>query len=203
MLTLYRPGDSWLHRMPAGRKTVLLLVAVLGVLLLPSAWWTAAAAAAIGVAAYAAAGLGDGMLGMRELGRQLFAVRWVIALTIAGQLIFLGPEAAVANTARVTASLVLAGLLVLTTRVTDLLDAFERGLRPLRRVGVDSERAALLLTVTLGTVPVLARLAGEVRDAQRARGARASLRTFVVPFLVVSLKHADQLGDALAARGLR
>lgn len=203
MLTLYRRGDGPLHRMPAGPKTLLLLVVVLGVLLLPSQWWTVGAATAISIAAYAAAGLRDGLCGMRELGRQVFAVRWIVLITLAGQLIFLGPEAAVANTARVTASLVLAGLLVLTTRVTALLDAFERGLRPLRRVGVDSERAALLLTVTLGTVPVLARLAGEVRDAQRARGARTSLRTFVVPFLIVSLKHADQLGDALAARGLR
>ncbi|MGU3643859.1 energy-coupling factor transporter transmembrane component T [Microbacterium sp. C23T] len=203
MLTLHRPGDGWLHRMPAGPKTLLLLVMVLGVLLLPSAWWTVGAAAAISIAGYAASDLRDGRCGMRELGRQVFAVRWILLITLAGQLIFLGPEAAIANTARVTASLLLAGLLVLTTRVTELLDAFERGLGPLRRVGVDSERAALLLTVTLGTVPVLARLAGEVRDAQRARGGRAGLRTFVVPFLIVSLKHADQLGDALAARGLR
>jgi energy-coupling factor transporter transmembrane protein EcfT len=27
--------------------------------------------------------------------------------------------------------------------------------------------------------------------------------TFVVPFLVVSLKHADELGEALTARGVR
>lgn len=203
MLTLYRPGSSRLHRMPAGRKTLLLLAVMFGVLLLPSVWWTVGAAAAVSVAAYAATWSGDGSCGMRELGRQLFAVRWVALITFAGQLLFVGAEAAAANTARVTASLALAALLVLTTRVSDLMDAFERGLRPLRRSGVDSERAALMLTVTLGTVPVLARLAGEVRDAHRARGARPSLRTFVLPFLVASLKHADQLGDALAARGLR
>ncbi|WP_341995053.1 energy-coupling factor transporter transmembrane protein EcfT [Microbacterium sp. LWH7-1.2] len=203
MLTHYRPGDSRLYRMPAGPKTLMLLMLVLGVLVLPSQWWTVGAAGAISVIAYAVAGLRDGAGGMRELGRQLFAIRWVVLITVAGQLLFLGPEAAVANAARVTASLVLAALLVLTTRVSALLDAFERGLRPLRRIGVDSERTALLLTVTLGTVPVLARIAADVRDAQRARGARASLRTFVVPFLVISLKHADQLGDALAARGLR
>jgi biotin transport system permease protein len=87
--------------------------------------------------------------------------------------------------------------------VSALLDTVERGLRPLTRFGVDPQRVALLLTVTLSTIPVLARLAGEVRDAQRARGARASLRFFVVPFLVVALKHADELGDALTARGVR
>ena len=203
MLTLYRPGSGPLHRMPAGPKLVLVIAAVLGVSLLPATWTAAAVAAAVPVLAYAAAGLGDGMLGMRELGRQVLAVRWVIVITVAGQLLFLGPESAVANTARVTSAIVLAALLVLTTRVADLLDALERGLRPLAALRVDPERTALLLTVTLSTVPVLAGLARDVRDAQRARGARAGLRAFAVPFLVLAFKHADELGDALTARGVR
>lgn len=203
MLSLYRPGRGVLHRMPAGPKLLLLLVLVLAVSLLPSHWWAAAVALGAVVVVYAAAGLGDGMLGMRELGRQLVALRWLIVITLAAQLLFIGPERAVANTARVSAAVLLAGLLALTTRVTDLLDAVERGLRPLDRLGFDSERAAVLLTVTLTTVPVLARLAGEVREAQRARGVRPGLRFFAVPFLILSLKHADQLGEALSARGVR
>ncbi|GAA0437381.1 CbiQ family ECF transporter T component [Leifsonia naganoensis] len=198
MVTLYRPGDGLLHRMPAGPKTLLLLALVLAVSLLPSLWWTAAAAAAVCVLAYLVSGLG-----IAELGRQVVAVRWVVVVTLAGQLIFLGTEAAVANTARVTGAIVLAALLVLTTRVTALLDAIERGMGPLARIRIDPQRVALLLTVTLSTLPVLARLAHDVREAQRARGGRASLRLFAVPFLVVALKHADQLGDALTARGVR
>ncbi|MEN0083719.1 MAG: CbiQ family ECF transporter T component [Leifsonia sp.] len=203
MLSLYRPGDGTLHRMPAGPKLLLLLALVLAVSLLPSWWWSAAVAAGVVVVVYACAGLGDGLLGMRELARQTVALRWLIVITLGLQLIFLGPEAAVANTARVTAAVLLAGLVSLTTRLTDLLDAVERGLRPLDRLGFDSERAAVLLTVTLTTVPVVARLAGDVREAQRARGARPGLRFFAVPFLILSLKHADQLGEALAARGVR
>jgi len=203
VLSLYRPGDGLLHRLPAGPKLLLLLVLVLAVSLLPSTWWAAAVAAGVAIVVYAVAGLRDGMLGMRELARQLVALRWLILVTLAAQLIFLGPEQAVSNTARVTAAVVLAGLLVLTTRVSDLLDAVERGLRPLDRLRFDSERAAVLLTVALTTVPVLGRLAGEVRQAQRARGARPGLRFFAVPFLILSLKHADQLGEALSARGVR
>lgn len=203
MLTLYRPGTGPLHRMPAGPKLLLVLAAVLAVSLLPSTWVAAAVAAALPVVAYALAGLGDGAFGMRELGRQVLAVRWVIVITLAGQLLFLGPEPAVANTARVASAVVLAALLVLTTRVADLLDAVERGLRPLAALRIDPARTALLLTVTLSTVPVLAGLARDVRDAQRARGAKAGLRAFAVPFLVMAFKHADELGDALTARGVR
>lgn len=203
MLSLYRPGGGLLHRMPAGPKLLLILAAVLAVSVLPSQWWGAAVAGGAVVVAYAVAGLHDGLFGMRELARQVVALRWLIVVTLGAQLLFLGPEPAVANTARVTAAVLLAGLLVLTTRVTELLDAVERGLRPLERLGLDSERAAVLLTVTLTTVPVVARLAGEVREAQRARGGRPGLRFFAVPFLILSLKHADQLGEALAARGVR
>jgi biotin transport system permease protein len=198
MLTLYRPGDGWLHRASAGPKALVLLAIVLGVSLLPSTYWAAGCAAVVVVVGYLVSGLG-----LRELGRQVLAVRWVIVITLIGQIIFLSPEAAVANTARVTAAVVLAALLVLTTRVTDLLDAFERGLQPVARFGVDPQRASLILAVTINTVPVLARLAAGVREAQRARGARGGLTTFVVPFLVVALKHADELGEALTARGVR
>ena len=56
---------------------------------------------------------------------------------------------------------------------------------------------------TLGREMWGLRLAAEVRDAQRARGVRPSLRAALVPFVVLSLRHADQLGEALAARGVR
>ncbi|GAB2903567.1 energy-coupling factor transporter transmembrane component T family protein [Neomicrococcus lactis] len=207
MLTLYKPGNGWLHRMPAGRKLLLIVVVVLAVSLLPSTYWAAGVATGAAILGYLVAGLGPRFAGLsaglKELWNQVYGVRWVIAITLISQLIFMGPEPAVANTARVTSAIVLAALLALTTRVTALLDAIERGLRPLDRVGIDSQRIALLLTVTISIIPVLAGKANEVRDAQRARGARMSPRTFVVPFLIVALKHADELGDALTARGVR
>jgi len=198
MLSVHRPGTGALHRLPAGPKMLLLALVALGVALLPTTSWAAAVAAGVVIAAYAVSGLGA-----RELGRQMWALRWVVAVTAAGQLIFLGVEPAIANTARVSAALLVAALLPLTTRAEAMLDALERGFGPLRRFGVDAERAALLLAVTITTIPVLARLAAEVREAQRARGVRPSLRAAIVPFVVVSLRHADQLGEALAARGVR
>ncbi|WP_308492133.1 energy-coupling factor transporter transmembrane component T family protein [Microbacterium terrisoli] len=203
MLTLYRPGTGILHRLPAGPKLLGIAALVLTVSLLPSTLWAAGAALALVVVMFAAAGLGDGMLGLRVLAAQLWSLRWVLVLMLVGQLIFLGPVLALANTGRVVAALALAGLLALTTRVSDLLNAIERGLSPLAVVRLDPARIALMLTVALSTLPVMGRIARDVRDAQRARGARASLRHFAVPYLVMSLKHADELGDALAARGVR
>jgi biotin transport system permease protein len=198
VITLYRPGSGWLHRAPAGPKAFGILLVVLAISLLPTSWWTAGIAAGVTVLAYLTSGLGLG-----ELGRQLLLIRWIITITLAGQLLFLDVESAVSNTSRIVAAILLAALLVLSTRVAELLDASERALQPLGRLGVDPSRIALMLAVAINTVPVLARLATTVREAQRARGAGSNLVTFVVPFLVVSLKHADELGDALTARGVR
>ncbi|GAA1440416.1 energy-coupling factor transporter transmembrane component T family protein [Leifsonia poae] len=198
MLTLYRPGTGWLHRAPAGPKAAVLLVLVVAVTLLPSTLAAASVAALVTTASYLIGGLG-----WRVLGRQVVSVRWVIVITLGAQLVFLTPEVAVANSTRVLAAILIAGLLVLTTRVADLLDAVERGLRPFERIGVDAERVALVLAVSITTIPVLVRLAAGVREAQKARGVRVGVAGFVIPFLVVSLKHADELGEALTARGVR
>jgi biotin transport system permease protein len=90
----------------------------------------------------------------------------------------------------------------LTTRVVDLLEVLEWLLGPFRRLGVDPERVALVLALAIRAVPVVAGLAGQVRDAQRARGLTASPRAYAVPLVVRSLRHADALGEALVARGL-
>lgn len=198
MLTLYRPGDGPWHRMPAGPKAVVLLLVVLGVCLLPASWWGAAVTAAVCVGCYAVRGAG-----MRELVRQLVVVRWMIVVIAAGQLVFAGPEDAVANVARVTAAVVISGLLTSTTPLGELLEVLERALKPLALLRIDPDRAALTVAVTVSTLPVLARIEREVREAQRARGGGRSLRLFAMPFLVVALKHADALGDALTARGVR
>ena len=198
MLTLYRPGTGWVHRAPAGPKAAVLLAVVLGLSLLPSSYTAAIASGVVALLGYLATGLG-----LRELLRQIISVRWVIVITLVAQLVFLKPEPAVANTSRVLATLLIAALLVLTTRIVDLLDAVERALRPLARFGVDPARVALVLAIAITTVPVLVRIGAGVREAQRARGAGANLRSFVIPFLVVSLKHADDLGEALTARGVR
>jgi biotin transport system permease protein len=60
-------------------------------------------------------------------------------------------------------------------------------------------RTTVLVGVILALV--LLELAAEVRDAQRARGLESSPRALVVPLLVRTLRRADEIGEALVARG--
>lgn len=197
MIALYLPCVSPIHRMPAGPKLLAFMAVALVVTVAAGFPWTLPAAAILVVAGYLLAGLG-----WRVLARQIFAVRWVIGIMLVTQLVFLPPLVAVANTGRVVAVIVLAALITLTTRIPALLDATERGLGPLRRFGVNPSAVGLLLGMTITTIPVVAGFATTIREAQRARGARVRLTTFAVPLLVMSLKHSDDLADALAARGV-
>ena len=194
-MNTYLPGQSWLHRSPAAAKLGGLLV-LLAVTLTLSSPIAVAVAAIATVALYATAGLAG------AVPAQVRPLRWLVLGLLVLQTLTAGWVTAVIVTGRLVVAVVLAGLVTLTTRIVDLLDVLERVLRPMRRVGVDSERVALVLALAIRTVPVVARLAEEIRDAQRARGIAASPRSFAVPFVVRSLRHADALGEALAARGL-
>lgn len=196
MISLYRPGRSPLHRLPAGAKLIGLAVLALAVSLYPHGALSAGVVLALIPAVYALGGFGPA-----EWARQAWAVRWIVLFMVVTQLIFLTPLDAFVNTTRVFAVILFAALLTLTTRSTDLLDALQRGLAPLRRFGVDPWRVGLTLSLTIALVPVIADLARRVREAQRARGVRLGVRA-VVPLLVLSLRHADDVADALAARGL-
>jgi len=182
--------------MPAGVKLLALLAVALVVTLFAGNAVVLAGSAAVVVIGYLAAGLG-----VVEVLRQVVVLRWLIAVTLLTQLVFLPPLTAVTNTSRVIVVVVLAALVTLTTRTTALLDTIERCLGPLRRIGVNPARVGFVLTLAIATVPVIAGFASSIREAQRARGARFSLRAFVVPLLIMSLKHADELADALTARG--
>jgi len=192
----YRPGTSLLHRLPAGAKLVGLAVASAAVLLLSSPVVVGGVVVGVG-ALYALAGVGG-----RAAWEQVRPLRVVVPVLLAVQWLALGPVPAVVLTTRLVALVALAGLVLLTTRTSAVLAAIERGLAPLHRLGVDVDRAALVLSLAVRCVPVVAALAQRVRDACRARGREHDVRAYAVPLVVGALRQADALGDALRARGL-
>lgn len=196
MISLYRAGTSPLHRLPAGAKLAVLAVLALAISLGAR---TAPLAAASLAAVFLAFVLGG--FGPATWLRQMWGARWIVVLVALTQVLFLPPEDAFANTTRVVSVVLLAGLLTLTTRTSDLLEALQRALSPLRRIGVDPWRVGFTLTLTIALVPVVAGFAQRIREAQRARDVRLGPRA-VVTLLVMSLRHGDDVADALAARGI-
>ncbi|KAB1644128.1 energy-coupling factor transporter transmembrane component T family protein [Gulosibacter chungangensis] len=197
MITLFRPGHSILHRCPAGLKLALLAILALVISLLGYHWWLLAAAAVVTTLGYLATGFGLG-----EFWRQIVLLRWLVVIMILPQLIFLGVEPALINTLRVCIVVLLAALITLTTPMAQLLDVIETLLTPLQRFGGSPTKVSLLLSLTITTIPVIASIFGQIREASVARGGPRMSYRMVLPLLVSALQHGDQLADALRARGV-
>ncbi|WP_315095504.1 energy-coupling factor transporter transmembrane protein EcfT [uncultured Cellulomonas sp.] len=195
-LGLYHPGTSLLHRAPAGLKLASLAASAVAVVAVRGPV-SALLFLAVALLAQLVArvpwhrttrGLVPALVTAALIGAyQWWARGWVTALEVAVDLV----------------ALVLLGAVVTaTTRADALLDVLARLARPLRHVGVPPETVALAVGVFLRTIPVLARMSMETRDAARARGLDREPRALLVPAGVRMVAHARATGDALAARGL-
>ena len=179
MISLYLPGTSPIHCAPAWLKLLVLALGAIVLSLLPNSWGLAAAAFLLPALAYAAAGLSA-----RIMARD-----------------FSPPLAAVCNTARVLAVVLLAQVLTRTTRVQEMVEVAQTCLRPLRRVGVSPTAVGLAMALAITSIGQVAGIVTQVRQAQRSRGVRLAPWAWVMPVLVLTLRHADDVGDALQARG--
>jgi len=196
VISLCRPGDSILHRLPAGVALAGLALAALVLTVYPHDPVSIAVSLAAALLLYPVGGQS-----LRVALGELWRLRWILLVLAGALVVFVSVEAAWISAGRVAALLLLAALLTMTTRMSDLLAVLHRLLRPLRRLGVDPDAVSLALGLTLTMVPVVGAFAQRVRDAERARGVRLGLRA-TVPLLVLTLRHADRVGDALAARGV-
>jgi biotin transport system permease protein len=197
MLTgTYQPGTSLLHRSGAGVKLLgLLLLSTLLVALRSPVTVLVGLVLVSGL--YVLAGFG-----VKSLGGQAWPLRWFVVFLIPFQCWTAGWQVAVVVVGTLVVAVVGAALVSLTTRVTDLLDVITGLLEPTRALGVDPDRVALLLALTIRAVPVIAATLHEARDARRARGLERSTRALVTPVVVRTIRHADRVGEALAARGI-
>ncbi|MBA2552133.1 MAG: energy-coupling factor transporter transmembrane protein EcfT [Geodermatophilaceae bacterium] len=194
-LGLYHAGTSVLHRLPAGGKLAALALGVTGLLLLDGLLSLAAAALVIAVL-YAVARVPP-----RLALAQVRPLLWFVVFLLVVQLLLTDWQRAGVAVLTLVLGVALAGLVTLTTRVSAMLDVAETLLAPLRRLGVRPDRVGLVLALTIRGVPVIAGFAGTVREAHRARGSSGRPWELLVPVIVRVLRHADALGEALAARG--
>lgn len=209
MIPLYWPGHSLLHRTPAAAKLAALLVVGIMVSLLRGEPWVAVGVWGVVLAGYLAAFRPHRGLG--HLLRRLWSMKWLVVLIAVPQLLFLPVDEASITTARIIAIILLAGLFTLTTPVSEVMDLVLSVMRPLERIGlgrigVTADRVALAIALAMRSVPVVFGFYSEIRQARAARGAStgpAAAAGMTAPLLVMTLRHAEQTAEALAARGVR
>jgi biotin transport system permease protein len=196
VIGLYEPGSSVLHRISVGWKALGLLIVITAIVLADHPWQLGVAAVVL------AAGFALGRIRPAVAWAQLWPMRWIVLLVAIFQILFAGLQPAIMLCGTLVLSVAAAALVTLTTRVSEMLDALQRLLRPLRRVGVDPDRIALVLALTIRCIPLLALVMRNVSEARKARGLGFSIRALAAPVLVRALRTADEMGDALVARGV-
>lgn len=195
MLGLYIHRNSPVHALPAGWKLIALAMAA-------TAAFFIADPAALGAALAACLALfALARLPLAAVTDQLRPLLPVLLLFFAVQAAFVGWEAGAVMVGRFTLLVLLASLVTLTTRASDMIDTLERALSVLRPLGVNAGKLSLMLALTIRLIPVLLGLAQEIRMAQRARGVERNALALLVPLMVKTLRMADHLTDALEARG--
>ena len=195
-LTLYIRRDSLVHALPAGWKLSLLLV--VGVLIL----LTDTPLVLGGGLVLALAGFPLARLPLPEIFRQARPLLIVLAIFFAAHALFTSIETGTVLTLRFAIMIAGGLLLTLTTRVSDLMAVLERGLGPLAPLGLNPEKTSLVFAMTIRFIPVLAETWETVRAAQQARGMDRNPLALLIPMTVLTLRRAEQISDAIEARGV-
>lgn len=193
---LYEPGSSAVHRASPGLKFLALLMFAATTFVIGSPMWLAVCLALVGI------GFAVARISIGRVLRLARALLLVAAVAVAVQFWLVGYRDATVLGLRLVTALSSATLFTLTTRVDDLVSAVELGLEPLRRLGVRPDLVSLFVGLTVAAIGSLSDIAASVREAALARGAGRSVTAFAVPFLIRTMRHADELGEALAARGI-
>lgn len=109
-------------------------------------------------------------------------------------------------------SLAMSGaILAMTTSPSDLVCGLEHLLSPLKYVGVPVQDIAVMVSMALRFVPTFLTEYDRIKTAQIARGAHVekgrfdkkikSLAAMLAPLMITAFRRADELSDAMEARG--
>lgn len=219
----YFPGKSLLHRMDARVKIVLTFVFILFIFVannLPAM----ALMALLVVFSMLLSGIS-----MRQYLKSLKAVMIVVLLTSilnlfygSGDILFQfgfltirtgGVVNCVFIAVRIISLILFSSVLTFTTSPTDLTDALERIMKPLKIFRVKVHEIAMMMTIALRFVPTLLEETDKIMSAQKARGADLesggifqrvkALIPILIPLFVSSFRRAYELAMAMECRCYR
>lgn len=124
-----------------------------------------------------------------------------------------GIETAIFMAIRIIILVVISSLLTYTTSPTQLTDALERLLKPLKLIKVDVHAISMTMTIALRFIPTLVEEVEKIMSAQKSRGAEMdsgglihrakALVPVLIPLFVSSFRRANELAYAMECRCYR
>lgn len=112
---------------------------------------------------------------------------------------------------RITIMIGTTSLLTLSTMTTDINNGIESVLKPLKYIGIPVGVFSMLISLTLRFIPTLLGESQKIMNAQASRGVDfqegtlkekvTQIISLLIPMFVISFKRAEDLADAMEARG--
>ncbi len=216
----YVKGDSILHRLDP-RTKIFGMLAIMVALFFVNNWIGLVYAAVVVFTVLFAS-----QVPLKFYIRGVKPLRWILLFTAAIQ-IFLTPgeiiwqwgilhitaegvRLAIFMCVRLVLLVMTTSVLTLTTTPIVLTDAVENLLSPFKRIGVPAHELAMMMTIALRFIPLLADETEKIMAAQKARGAafdegglmdRArALLPILVPLFLSAINRASELAMAMEAR---
>ncbi len=198
MKSLHVDGTGWLYRISPRFKLLTLMGFSIALFL------TRDLAALVAVTVLAAGVLSATRLPLRDIALRLRPVMLTIFLVAAFSYLLLPVNDASVNLFRLTALALLATAVTITVSISQFMDEITLAAGPLERLGLlKAADIGLAVGLVVRFVPEIVNRYHAVRDAHRARGLPVRMATIVVPLVIMTLKDADAIADAIDARGFR
>lgn len=198
MKALYVDGKTLFHRLSPDLKLAMLALAAVLLFLTRDASLLALATIAT-IGAYASL-----RQPFRNAIRPLRPILLTILVVGAFHLVLTSAEEAIVTVLRLSTLMFFAATVTATTRIEAFIDTITRAVRPLERVlPVRAADIGLAVGLVVRFVPEVLLRYGAIREAHKARGLKLSAVTLLGPLIVLTLKDADNIADAIDARGIR
>lgn len=218
----YIPMNSVINKMDPRSKILILLVMMIAIFL-PAGFW-----GYLPIVLFIVAALYFSKLKLSYAMRALKPMMWMLIFLLVinvlvihtGTLLvswgwFKFYSDALSQTAyiiiRLTLMIILCTVLTATTKPLDLTLGIEKLLKPFEKIGLPAHVIAMMISIALRFIPTLIDETNRIMNAQASRGVdmqngtlmekiRAIL-SLIVPLFVSAFDRADQLADAMEARG--
>ena len=194
MLTLTSPIDTWAHSCRAGPKLAALCGFTLVLFALTSPLWLGLCAL-LTAGAIASAGRRFGL----ESARMLRPLLPFVALVALWHLIT-QDALGVTILLRMITAVAAANFVTMTTRLSDMIAVIQRLAKPLRPL-IAPKALALAIALTLRFIPTMLARSQTIRESWQARAARPPRWRILLPTTLAALDDAEQVAEALRARG--
>lgn len=189
MISLYRSGNSPVHRIPAGWKLLGLAIVLALLSVFGRGFIGSSVVSVMVVVLYLLAGLKP-----IELLRQIWQMKFLLLIVVVPQIVFAGIERGVYNSVTVFSGVLLAALVSLTTKTSEIVELLKRITR--------SQSFALLIALSINSIALVIGFSKSISEAGLARGVKPNPVRQIVTLFVVALRYADDYAEALAARGV-